>query len=208
MSTMALDLTKAAMAGDIELVRTLVESGADVNAENAHGAGPLSTVHPEIAAYLLASGADPNVQHDEHGATVLASLAYANRMECVKLLLEHGADANRGREESGETPLHHAIAGGGYIDISALIRLLLQHGADPNAATIPGVISYNFWRDARTRGETPLHRAAAYGSLETIRVLLDAGASRQTRDHNGDSPLSWASWHRRPKNIIDLLTEV
>jgi hypothetical protein len=41
------------------------------------------------------------------------------------------------------------------------VKLLVDHGADPNARTIPGVPSLAFWRDVRTRGETPLHRAAA-----------------------------------------------
>jgi hypothetical protein len=48
------------------------------------------------------------------------------------------------------------------------VKLLLDFGADPDARTINGVVSANFWRDARTRGESPLHRAAAYVSAETI----------------------------------------
>jgi ankyrin repeat protein len=62
-----------------------------------------------------------------------------------------------------------------------------------------------FWRDVRTRGETPLHRAAAYASEETVKFLLEAGADKRIRDANGDSAQSWASWHWRPKPLIDLL---
>jgi hypothetical protein len=67
------------------------------------------------------------------------------------------------------------------------------------------VPSLAFWRDVRTRGETPLHRAAAYAPEETVCLLLDAGADRTIRDANGDSPQSWASWHWRPKRLVDLL---
>jgi ankyrin repeat protein len=57
-------------------------------------------------------------------------------------------------------------------------------------------------RDCRTKGETPLHRAAAFGSEETIDLLLAAGAAREAKDAHGDSPLSWASWHLRPASIL------
>lgn len=45
-------------------------------------------------------------------------------------------------------------------------------------------------RDCRTRGETPLHKAAAFGTAETVRILLDVGARREAKDANGDTPLA------------------
>ena len=90
-------------------------------------------------------------------------------------------------------------------DRHAVVKLLIEHGAKPNKCTIHGMPTSAFWRDVRTRGETPLHRAAAYASEETIKFLLDAGADKKLRDANGDSPQSWASWHWRPKPLIDLL---
>lgn len=60
-------------------------------------------------------------------------------------------------------------------------------------------------RDVRARGETPLHRAAAFCDEETIQLLLDAGATRDAKDMNGDSPLSWASLHLRPTPVLSLL---
>lgn len=54
----------------------------------------------------------------------------------------------------------------------------------------------------RTKGETPLHRAAAFGDEEAIQLLLDAGASLEAKDMNGDTPLSWASWYGRPVPIL------
>lgn len=205
MTAASVELKRASFDGDFDKVRSLVESGADVNACDEHGSGILLTFHPEIIAYLLAHGADPNIQTNENGSSVLAGLAYVNKIDCVRILLQHGADPNRGRAASLETPLHHGLAGAGDVDGMELIQLLIDHGADLNAETKPGIVSYNFWRDARTRGETPLHRAAAYASLETIKVMLNNGADRTIYDTNGDSPLSWASWHRRPRDIIDLL---
>ena len=57
-------------------------------------------------------------------------------------------------------------------------------------------------RDCRTRKETPLHRAAAFASEQTIQLLLDAGAKIDGQDANGDSPLAWASWHMRPDSLL------
>ena len=63
-----------------------------------------------------------------------------------------------------------------------------------------------FMRDVRTRGETPLHRAAAYADERIVSLLLEHGADREARDVNGDSPLSWASYHLRPAAILKMLT--
>lgn len=60
-------------------------------------------------------------------------------------------------------------------------------------------------RDCRTKGESPLHRAAAFGNEEDIQLLLDARAVIDAKDANGDSPLSWAGWYLRPGAIIGLL---
>jgi len=57
-------------------------------------------------------------------------------------------------------------------------------------------------RDARTKAEAPLHRAAAFGTEEAIQLLLDKGAKLDAKDMNGESPLSWASWHLRPDSIL------
>jgi uncharacterized protein len=83
-----------------------------------------------------------------------------------------------------------------------VIRVLLSNGANPNCATTPRAETGGFMRDARTKGETPLHRAAAFGEEEAIQLLLDAGAAIDAKDISGDTPLSWASWHLRPDAIL------
>lgn len=204
MNSTSLQLKQASSAGDLQAVCRLLDASADPNATDRHGSGTLLTFHPQVMECLLSRGADPNVQTNENGASVLAGLAYVNQLECVRLLLAAGADPNRGRDASGETPLHHAVIAGD-IGRDSLVKLLLDHGADPNRQTKPGVRSFNFWRDVRTRGETPLHRAAAYATEEMIELLLAAGADKTIRDANGDSPVGWASWHQRDRPIIDLL---
>lgn len=203
------ELVRASQRGDLAAVRKLVESGADVNSVGDHGMGPLLTFHPPVVEYLLSRGADPNRQTNESGDPVLAGVAYFNNAGCVRLLLEAGADPNALVRDTAETALHGCVIGLGQnvteADRHEVVKLLIGYGADPNRRTVPGRDTAAFWRDVRTRGETPLHRAAAYAPEETIRFLLDAGADKTIRDANGDSPQSWASWHWRPKGLIDLL---
>src|SRR4030095_762053 len=203
------ELVRASQRGDLAAVRELVESGADVNSVGDHGMGPLLTFTPSIVEYLLSKGADPNRQTNEGGDPVLLGIAYFNNVECVRLLLQAGADPNAVVKDTGENALHSCRIGLGKEvtenDRHAVVKLLIEHGSDPNRRTIPGMGTAAFWRDVRTRGETPLHRAAAYASEETVEFLLKAGADKTIRDANGDSPQSWASWHWRSKRLIDLL---
>lgn len=196
------ELQWAAFQGELEKVRSLIEAGVDPNSAGDCGTGSLLNFHPEVTAYLLANGATPDTQTNENGASVLAGLCYVNKIECVKLLLAHGANPNLGRKDTLETPLHHGLAN----DASAeLIALLVKHDADVNAKTQPGLYSYNFYGDTPTRGETPLHRAAAYAPIDTVKLLINAGADRGITDSNGDTPYHWAGWHRRPKELVQLL---
>ena len=203
------ELVRASREGDLATVRRLVESGADVNSVGDHGMGPLLTFTPSVIEYLLSQGADPNRQTNEGGDPVLLGIAYLNIPKCVRPLLEAGADPNALVRDTGESALHGCLIGLGENaseeDRYEVVRLLIEHGADPNRRTIPGALSLAFWRDVRTRGETPLHRAAAYASEDIVKLLLESGADKTIRDANGDSPQTWASWHWRPRSLIDLL---
>lgn len=121
-----------------------------------------------------------------------------------EFLIERGADVNHPLPDTGETPLHAALSKADP-SFTKVVRVLLTHGANPNVATKESVETGAFMRDIRTRGETPLHRAAAFGTAEAIQLLLDAGATVDARDMHEDSPLTWASWHLRPAHILNML---
>lgn len=195
------ELVAATHAGDLAKVQHMINAGADPNSCDEHGMGTLLTFYPAIIEYLLLENADPNLQRNENTAPVLISLVGHGDVECVRLLLEGGADVNRQNEHNHETAMHYAASG----DNPEMVQLLLKYDADIGMKTKPRMRTYYLWRDARVRGETPLHRAAAWGSREVIQILLDAGANPTQIDINKDTPLSYASWHRRDKEIIDLL---
>lgn len=132
----------------------------------------------------------------------LNAAAFHGHWRLCQFLLENGADANRPLPDTGEAPLHAALCTTSRLAHDLVVKVLLAAGANPNTATRPGVETGAFMRDTRTRGETPLHRAAAFGTEATIQLLLDAGAVLDARDVNGDSPLGWASWHLRPAPIL------
>lgn len=120
-----------------------------------------------------------------------------------EFLIESGADVNRASPDTGETPLHAALCSDERcVTASLVVKVLLANGADPNRKTRPSAETGGFMRDVRTRAETPLHRAAAFGDEESIQLLLDAGAVIDAKDMNGDSPLTWASWYLRPTAIL------
>jgi ankyrin repeat protein len=132
----------------------------------------------------------------------LMGAAFHNHWRLVQFLIERGADPCLADKETGETPLHAVLSTGGGHAQHQTTRVLLQAGADPIVKTLDGRETGCFMRDTRTRGETPLHRAAAFADGETIDLLLAAGAPPDIADARGDSPLSWGSWARRPDAIL------
>lgn len=149
--------------------------------------------------YLLAHGATL----DSLGENLdLGAASFHGHWRLCKLLLERGADANHASADTGETPLHATLCNTNRLSRNLVMKVLLAHGANPNVRTKPGVETGSFMRDCRTKAETPLHRAAAFGDEEAVQLLLDAGATIDAKDANGDSPLSWASWYGRPAPIL------
>lgn len=103
----------AAFFGHLDLVRTLIARGADIEAE-ARNAMRVRPIHSAAA------------HHDPVRAVAL-----------VRLLLEAGADPNA-QQEDGSTPLHEAV----HRSHSELVELLLTHGANPHVSNDAGDSAY------------------------------------------------------------------
>lgn len=193
-------------AGRTDLVFDHVEQGGAATHRDADGVALISWCarYGDVSAmrYLVAKGE----RLDTLGRNFdLEGAAFHGHWRLCEFLLEQGADVNHADPASGETPLHAALCKPNRPAYDLVVKVLLAAGADPNRRTTPGADTGGFMRDCRTCGETPLHRAAAFGSEATIRMLLDAGAEKATKDAHGSSPLSWASWHTRPDAILRML---
>lgn len=135
----------------------------------------------------------------------LGNAAFFGHWKVCDFLINHGADVNARIDKTHETPLHNALSKAGRPYYFYTVKLLVENGADVNAPTLPGIETGAFMRDVRTRGETPLHRAAAYADARTIAFMLENGADKTLTDAHGASPLTWASEHLRSGDILHLL---
>ena len=192
--------------GRTDLVFDFVAAGnaADSTDENGVPLIKWCAYYGDVSAirHLMAEG----VPLESLGENLdLNGVAFHGHWQLVQFLVESGADVKHALPDTGETPLHAALCRPNRPVFDLIVRILLASGADPNAPTIPGRETGSFMRDSRTKGETPLHRAAAFGSIEVLELLIEAEARIDARDAAGETPLSWASWHARPDAILKLL---
>ncbi len=175
---------------DVEMVRLLVEAGADVNA--AEGFGGNTPLHEavekgdaEIVKILVAAGADVEAE-GFMSRTPLSLAAEEGATEIMQILLgpgpEAGTSADGEDKEAASAPsigsgaLFTAIENGNV----ALVRLLVEAGADVNAAEGFG-------------GNTPLHEAVEQGDAEIVKILVAAGADVEAEGFMRRTPLSLAA---------------
>jgi uncharacterized protein len=154
-----------------------------------------------LKAVLKAGGTLDSINLNEE----LGNAAFFGHWKVCDFLINNGANVNASIGKTNETPLHNALSKAGRPYYFYVVKLLVEKGADVNAKTVPGLETGAFMRDVRTKGETPLHRAAAYADEKTISFLIENGADKTAKDANGNSPLTWASEHLRPGAILSLL---
>jgi ankyrin repeat protein len=165
----------------VPLARLLIQRGADIEAKDDRYpytvlCEAISHLNYEIAALLLAHGADPNAVIKWRD-TPLNFAIKTSDARMVNLLVTHGAAVD-GRDGYGNTPLLLALQ---CLNCS-VVPVLLAHGADAGAHN--------------KGGTTPLHEASIWFDSdhhELAESLLAHGAVVSAIDDSGLTPLHWAS---------------
>jgi ankyrin repeat protein len=208
-------LIAASLPNAEEVVRYLIQKGANIKAVNGLGQDAVMTAAAEGAAgtlkILLEAGASGSsgvrnlslpktsrmavldqatqeqLKKRVEGVTALMSAARVDCEACMRLLLEHGADA-KAKTDAGLTALHYAAYKGNL----ALVKLFLDAGVPVNAAD--------------DRGFTPLMMAANSKNKnpEVVRLLLDRGADIEAKDERGRTAADWARIGAR-QEIVNLV---
>jgi N-acyl-D-amino-acid deacylase len=189
------ELARAIRDGDLNAVRAQLDASADVNARDADGNTPLLLAAvfagPECVELLIKKGADVNATN-EAGATPL--IRAATNYEKAKLLIDAGADV-KVKTAAGRTPLTLAARKYGN---SKTVKLLLSKGANA--------------KERNNRGVNPIQVAAACGDLDTVKLLVEAGAD--VNDFTAVSgpgtssvrtPLGWAAYRNDVSMVRYLL---
>ena len=192
--------------GRTDLVFDYLYAGHPPTSADEHGTSLIKwcAYYGDVSAirFLVANGESIQSLGDNLD---LNGAAFHGHWRLCQFLIEQGANVNKPLSDTGESPLHASLCTAERLAHDLVVQVLLGNGANPNCATKLAVATGGFMRDCRTKGETPLHRAAAFGIVETIQMLLDARANIEAKDMNGDCPLSWASWYLRPDPVLRLL---
>ena len=153
------DLTGAAIAGDINEVRGLINKGANVNITHGFSRTPLHEAawgdHYDVAALLLQSGADIDAR-DHWKATPLHYAAWKNSVSVLRLLLSQGADI--------EAVTNHQFTGRGFS-------------------------FYRHFHHNLFPGSKPIHFAVRQKSNDAAKLLILHGAEVNVFDSRDASPL-------------------
>src|SRR5690606_30545286 len=172
---------EAALVGNTDVVRRLLEAGAEADKPGADGQTALMIVartgNVESARLLLEHGADPNARETWRNQTAVIWAAAQKQPAMLALLLEHGADPNARsavndwdrqvsaepremfRPHGGLTALMYA----GREGCAECARVLLEGGADPDLAD--------------PRNVTPLINAINNLHFDVAAAILDGGAN-------------------------------
>ncbi len=184
---------------DAAMVGLLLTAGANVKATTRYGVTPIALAavngNPAIVEALLKAGADANAL-SRGGEPVLLTAARSGNVPTIRTLIAHGANVNAKEAWMEQTALMWAATE----NHPAAVKALLESGADidakakilegqPKRAAESDVAFQVPHTNFPKGGSTALMLAARNGALESVKVLMEAGANLNTTDPDGISAL-------------------
>lgn len=209
----------ASRKGHNTVLEILLEQGSDPHQTNLLGSNALimAVTHNrrKTVKRLLELDLDTNLT-DSKAVTPLVAAAYNGNLRMLDMLLEAGADsaaidttgksaivyaAGRGHRNIVERLVEHSDSvntNTRYGNNLTVLMWAAGHGNDVPAPEGLAIVKFLLMEKADptltdNRGRSALHIAAERGHLLIAEHLLSMGVIADTKDNNGDTPLSLAS---------------
>jgi ankyrin repeat protein len=202
---------------NLVLVRILVKLSPSLLKASDTWRKPLiaSLGKPEIMAFLIESGADPN-ERDAQGYSALRHAAQRSDVASTRLLLDKGADPNA-TDFEGRTALAEAQTNGTRGD--PVVALLREKNARDEIGInnrirkgdlegVKALVAADLgWarRVTDSGANTSLHVAAVYGQTEIAKLLLESGADLLAVNSDRQTPLHRAAASGKIETVTFLL---
>ena len=184
--------------GKLEIVKNLLERGADLHSKDREGSGILingvASGNLDLVKFLLTQDLDLNFQ-DSNGMTPLHFAAMFKDPAIADLLLKNGAKIVKNRH--GNSPLFSSI----YYGNLETTKLVLQNGGDLNEKSsrglsliYPAIISKNIdlmkylndkgldFKTIDSFGKNMVYYAFSRADIPTIKYLMDLGLEYQLEE--------------------------
>ncbi|PZD29497.1 vegetative incompatibility protein HET-E-1 [Pyrenophora tritici-repentis] len=210
------------LRGHEQVVKTLLDKGADVNAQGGRFGNALQAAsyggYEQVVKALLDNGADVNAQGGDYN-NALQAASVRGHEQVVKRLLDAGADVNAQGEEYSNA-LYAASARGH----EQVVKRLLDAGADVNAqgevydnalqaASRGGyeqVVKMLLDKGAEVNAQggrygNALYIASARGHEQVVKMLLDKGADVNAQGGEDGNALQAASWEGHEQVVKTLI---
>jgi ankyrin repeat protein len=194
-------LTVATWNNKVEIIKILLELGADIHAKDKIGATALFHAcihgHTEALQLLLQNGAQANDSSRPMGMTPLLAAIESRDEETALLILKHSSVDTinyrspyiGGHAHGNSTALVSTIDS----NMMALFKQLLDRKIDLN-------------KSGNDRDQTPLTAATTQGKKEIAVLLISKGANIDGVNENGETPLIYtARYGSRPEMLALLL---